>query len=263
MRGDGDTVGVREGVREGVGEGETTMQGGRVLSHCLLELRMLLIQQFVTPPGRSAHMGPPHIPHKLGQHTVLPRRELVIPVTQFGSAERGDGVGVLVRVGVTAGVAAGTQGGVAKLQEGAFLRMLLMQQLEAPPRRSAHNPPPHIRQDLAQQAVPLELVPRMPASQSGSILGDGKGDGTVVGGGEVGGTTVKTHGGAFVEQRTPRRMMRPTQQEVAPPGRVAQLDAPHVPQVAGQQTAVVPARLSATIPVEQVGSERGGDGEGN
>lgn len=75
MRGEGDEEGVRGGVLVGVGEGETTMQGGRVLSHRLLEFRILLIQQLVKPPGRSAHMGPPHIPQSLGQQTVLPRRE--------------------------------------------------------------------------------------------------------------------------------------------------------------------------------------------
>lgn len=166
-------------------------------------------------------------------------------------------------VGVTAGVAAGTHGGLERLQEGAFLRMLLIQQLEAPPRRSPHRPPPQVRQERAQHAVPLELVPKIPVSHKGSIgPGFGVTGGGVVGGGG-GGTTDNTQGGELVLQRTLRRIIRPTQQEIAPPGRFAQFAPPQAPQVAGQQTAVVPARLSAMIPDEQVGSKMTGVGDGN
>lgn len=105
VSGDGKTVGVTVAVWDAVGDlvgvvievgdEENTIHGGRSLSQLLWEPRVFGMQQSLTPPGRSSHMAPPHIPHKLAQETVPTGRVFLIPVTQLGSAVSGDGNDVL------------------------------------------------------------------------------------------------------------------------------------------------------------------------
>lgn len=269
VRGDGEEVGVRTGVLEGVGDGETIMQGGKLLSHLTFESRILLMQQLVTPPGSSAHIGPPHMPQDFVQQTDFPLRVLLIPVIQFGSADNGEGVGVFGADGdgdAGTGVPGSLHGGLATVQNGLFFKIEPTQHSEAPPLRVPHRLPPHFLQDFEQQAKPSEFLPTIPVEHVGSVpVGGGGGDVTVggrlVAGGLVAGRADKTHGGALVVHRTLRLIMRPTQQEIAPPGRLEHVDPPHTPHVLGQHTAVVPTLLTAMIPVEQVGSASAGDGD--
>lgn len=131
--GDIDALGDSEGVWEGVGEAEAIMQGGKALSQLTPELRILLIQQFLAPPGAAPHMEPPHVRHELGQQTEPPERVLEMPVSQFGSAESGEGEEVREIEAETEGVAAGTQGAFANEQDLSSFRMREMQQPIAPP----------------------------------------------------------------------------------------------------------------------------------
>lgn len=136
--------------------------------------------------------------------------------------------------------------------------------------------PPHSPHDLEQQTVPLPFSPRIPLSHPGSGLStpggidsDGDADGLVVTELGIGVTgSVSTHGGKFVSHETPRRMMRPMQQEMEPPGLVLQAGPPQAPHWLAQQTAADLSLVYSKIPVSHVGSvaadgEDDTDGEGD
>lgn len=182
-------------------------------------------------------------------------------MSQLGSARSGetgadiDAVAVIVAETETEGVASGTHGAEDNEQDGALLKILLIQQLSAPPGNSAHMRPPHRPHELAQQAVPRAFDPNIPFSQRGSASDAEELDGeTVIDGDAVG--EERTQGGPFVSQETPLRIMRPIQHEIAPPGRESQPEPPQVPHLLAQQTSRVPAKFKALIPVSQSGSAR-------
>lgn len=166
---DGDAEGLAEteGVTDGEGVGDSITHGGNPCKHEPAFRRIRGMQQPSTPPGRDPQSAPPHTPQDERQQTEPKLRVAIIPVEQSGSAVKGeedaeaDEDGLVEALGEMDGDTEGlgeaeatTQGGKAVSQLTPERRILLTQQLPAPPGAFAHIGPPHCPQELAQQTVP-------------------------------------------------------------------------------------------------------------
>lgn len=245
-------LGVAVGVLVGEGMPAPLITHGATLRvHGFASSRILLMQHSVTPPGKLAHIIPPHWPHLFVQQTALFGLVAMIPFTQVGSFVAGAGVTVTVGVMVTPG-AVSTQGGPWMAQELLSLMILGIQQSVVPPGKVAHIIPPHWPQVLGQQTRVPKRTPTKPRLQLGSGLFGGGRTGGVGGGDEGGATTETMQGGRDRLQETPALIIAGLQHSAAPPGRRPQPEPPQVPQRREQQT-IAPLRRPM-IPVVQKGS---------